>query len=104
MEAVILTGAKQYLVKKGDILDIEKIDADPEKEIVIDKVLLLYDGKKIEAGSPYIKGAQVKALVVGELKDEKKISFKYTRREEYKRKKGHRQKLTRIKITDIKKK
>ena len=102
MEAVILTGGKQYLVKKGDVLDVEKIEAKSGEEILLDKILLVVkENKDIKVGTPYVENAKVKAQVLDQIKAKKVIHFKYTRREQYKRKKGHRQKLTRLKILDI---
>ncbi len=103
MEAVIITGGKQYLVKEGQVLDVEKIEGEPSKEIVFDEVLLVLEGKdKLKIGKPFVKNAKVKAQIIEQKKAKKVISFRYTRREQYKRKKGHRQRLTRVKITGIK--
>jgi large subunit ribosomal protein L21 len=101
MYAIIEVGAKQYQVKKGDILEVEKQAAQEGKEIAIDKVLLVFDDKKVEVGQPYLKGAQVKAMVLKHVKARKVISFKYRRRKSSHWKKGHRQQLTRIKIKEI---
>ncbi len=101
MYAVIEVGAKQYTIKKGDILEVEKQASQKNKELVLDKVLLLSKDKKIEVGQPYIKGAQVSALVLNEIKGQKKISFKYRRRKSSHWKKGHRQNLTLLEIKEI---
>lgn len=101
MYAIIEVGAKQVTIKKGDIVEVEKIEADKAQDIVLDKVLLACDGDKIEVGKPYIKGATVKAEVLCQTKADKVISYKYRRRKAYHRKTGHRQKLTMIKIKEI---
>ena len=95
MFAVIKTGGKQYKVQKGEILSVEKLDAD--KEIVFEEVLMAGD----KVGTPFVAGAKVKAEVVDQIRDEKVIVFKKKRRQNYRRKQGHRQYLTVIKITDI---
>ncbi len=101
MYAIIEVGAKQYNVKKGDIIEVQKQEVKEDKEITLDKVLLASKDKKVEIGQPYLKGAVVKAQVLGEAKGEKLISFKYRRRKSSHWKKGHRQQLTRLKITEI---
>ena len=101
MYAVIEVGAKQYSVKKEDIIDVERQNSDKGKEISIDKVLLVSHDKKIEVGQPYLKEAKVKAVVVGHLRGEKSVAFKYRRRKASHTTKGHRQELTRLKIKEI---
>ncbi|RJP29031.1 MAG: 50S ribosomal protein L21 [Candidatus Omnitrophota bacterium] len=102
MYAVIEVGAKQYVVKKDDIIDVEKQDAQKNKELLLDKVLLTADSENILIGQPYLKNAIVHASVLDQVKSDKKISFKYRRRKSSHWTKGHRQQLTRIKIKDIK--
>lgn len=101
MYAVIEVGAKQYNVKKDDIIDVESQDAQEGKEITLDKVLLVSKEKNIQVGAPYLKEAKVQAIVLGHPKGEKLISFKYRRRKSSHWKKGHRQHLTRLKIKEI---
>jgi len=101
MYAVIEVGAKQYNVKKDDVIEVEKLKAQEGKEIDIDKVLLVSKDKHVEVGQPYVKGAKVSVLVLGSAKGEKLISFKYRRRKASHWKKGHRQQLTVLKIKDI---
>jgi large subunit ribosomal protein L21 len=101
MYAIVEVGAKQYNVKKGDILEVEKQLAEEGKEIALNKVLLVSKDKKVEVGLPYLKGASVKALVIKQIKSKKIISFKYRRRKSSHWKKGHRQQLTRLKIKEI---
>ena len=97
MYAVIKTGGKQYKVAKDDVIKIEKIATEEGKEVVFEEVLAL--GETV--GTPLVKGASVKALVLKQAKDEKVIVFKKKRRQNYRRKNGHRQEITLVKITDI---
>lgn len=99
MYAIIETGGKQEKVGVGDVLNIERISN--KKEVTFQHVLLLCDGDKIEVGQPYVKGAKVSAEVLGQIRDEKVIAFKYRRRKSSRRIHGHRQYLTKIKITEI---
>jgi large subunit ribosomal protein L21 len=101
MYAIVEVGAKQYSVKKGDIIDVEKQDASPGKEIVLDKVLMVSKDKKVELGQPHLKSAKVCAMVLKQIKANKVVSYKYRRRKSSHWKKGHRQQLTRLKINDI---
>lgn len=103
MLAVIKTGGKQYLVKPGDKIKIEKIEKEPSKEIIFDQVLLLEKNKKLEIGKPNVKGAKVKAKVLEQGRGEKVIVFKYKPKKRYKKKKGHRQPYTLVEITKIEK-
>jgi large subunit ribosomal protein L21 len=101
MYAIIEVGAKQHLIKKEEIIDVEKQPAKEGKEIILNKVLLVSKDKKIEIGQPYLKEVKVRAVVLKHVKAGKAISFKYRRRKASHWKKGHRQQLTRIKIKDI---
>ena len=102
MYEVIETGAKQYKVSKGDILEVEHLCLKKEKEVKLDKVLLLSDKKETSIGKPYIKGASVVCEVLEEKRAPKKISFKYRRRLGNSRKKiGHRQNYMVLKVKDI---
>ena len=101
MYAIIEVGAKQYTVKKGDIIDVEKQAAKEGKDITLNKVLLVSKDKKVEVGQPYIKDAKVEVVVLKHIKGEKVISYKYRRRKASHWKKGHRQQLTRLKIKEI---
>lgn len=98
MFAVIRTGGKQYSVKSGDVINVEKLEGDAGAKVEIGEVLMA--GNKI--GAPLLAGAKVLAEIVKQFRDEKVIIFKKRRRHNYRRKKGHRQYLTQIKITDIK--
>ena len=99
--AIFETGGKQYRAKEGDILFIEKLDAEAEDKIKFDKVLAVLDEKSPKIGSPYVKGAAVEASVVKTGKSKKIIVFKMRRRKGYRRKQGHRQPYTKIQIDKI---
>jgi large subunit ribosomal protein L21 len=101
MYAIIEVGAKQYNVKIGDIIEVEKQAAVEGKEITLDKILLVSKDKKIEVGQPYLKAARVLAMVLKHIKAKKVVSFKYRRRKSSHWKKGHRQQLTRLQIKEI---
>lgn len=103
MYAIIEVGGKQYSVKEKDVIDVEKQDAKPDKEIVLNKVLMVQkDKKEVEIGRPFLKDVKVIAKVLRQLKARKVISFKYRRRKSSLWKKGHRQQLTRLLIEEIK--
>jgi large subunit ribosomal protein L21 len=101
MYAIIEVGGKQYSVKKGDIIDVERQPADEDREITLDKALLASKDNKIEVGQPYLSEVRVQATVLKHIKAKKVVSFKYRRRKSSHWKKGHRQALTRIKIKEI---
>jgi len=102
--AVIETGAKQYRVSKGDVLEVEKLSLKDKKEAKLDKVLFVSDKKDVLVGKPYVKGASVVCEIVGEKRGKKSISFKYRRRLGNSRKKiGHRQNYTVLKVKEINK-
>jgi large subunit ribosomal protein L21 len=99
--AVIKTGGKQYLVSPGQKIKIEKINKKEGSEISFSEVLLLEKGKKIEIGTPTIKGAKVTGKIIRQGKGKKVIVFKYKPKTRYKVKKGHRQPFTEIEIVKI---
>src|SRR4030067_59161 len=101
MYAVILTGGKQYRVKEGDVLWVEKLDLDPGRKAHFDRVLLIEDGETIQVGTPLLDNAMVLGLVLENYRDEKVIVFKKKRRKQYRRTRGHRQSLTKVRITRI---
>ena len=101
MYAIIQTGGKQYRVQKDDVLAVEKLAANGGDKVQFNSVLLT-GGKDIKVGDPLIKGAGVQATVIDQIKDKKVISFvKRRRKSSSKSKKGHRQQITLVKITDI---
>lgn len=99
--AVIETGGKQYLVREGMLLDVEKLEAEPGQTIQLDRVLAVSDGKSLRIGRPTVSGAAVKAEVVKVFRGEKLVVFKKKRRKGYHKKAGHRQTLMRLKIQSI---
>jgi len=101
MFAVIKTGGKQYKVQEGDILNVEKLNMDKDKKVTFDKVLLVEDEGKTLIGTPFVENALVRAEVIENFKDKKVIVFKKKRRKQYRRTRGHRQELTRIRIEEI---
>ncbi|MDD3735183.1 MAG: 50S ribosomal protein L21 [Candidatus Pacebacteria bacterium] len=103
MFAVVKIGSLQYKVKKGDEIKIEKIkDFKLENDkFILDKVLLLNDGGNIKIGKPFLENVSVQCSILGEVKGEKKVIFKYKPKKRYRRKKGHRQEYFKIKIEDI---
>ncbi|MCX5700839.1 MAG: 50S ribosomal protein L21 [Candidatus Omnitrophica bacterium] len=101
MFAVIEVGAKQYSVVKDDVIDVNKMDLKEGKDFIIDKVLLVSKDKKVEFGQPYLKNVKVEAQVLSQIKGEKTTAFKYRRRKSSHWEKGHRAKLTKIKIKSI---
>lgn len=102
MLAVMETGSKQYHIRVGDIIRTEKLKADPDSIVIFDKVLMLYNAEKaVKIGTPYVKDTKVKAKVLENIKGNKVIVFKKKRRQNYRRKKGHRQNFTILKITGI---
>jgi large subunit ribosomal protein L21 len=101
MYAIIKTGGKQYKVQKNDVLAVEKLSAKGGDKVQFNSVLLT-GGKDVKVGNPLLKGAGVQATVIDQIKDKKVISFvKRRRKSSSKSKKGHRQQITLVKITDI---
>jgi large subunit ribosomal protein L21 len=102
MYAVVETGGKQYKVKSGDTLRVEKLEGDIGSEITLDKVLLAGSGDSVKTGAPYVEGASVSAKIVEQHRTRKIVVFKYKRRKGYRVKRGHRQHYTALRIGDIK--
>ena len=102
MFAIIRTGGKQYRVQKDDKIEIGNLDVKEGDSIDFDEVLFLGGEKSATLGEPRIKGASVKANVIAQKRAPKITVFKKKRRQNYRRKKGHRQHLTVVQITDIK--
>ena len=99
--AVFKTGGKQYRVKPGDILDVEKLPDEVDSVAEFGEVLVVSDGGQLTVGSPYVPGASVLAQVQSHYKDRKLMVFKYKAKTRYRRKRGHRQTYTRLLIQDI---
>ncbi len=100
MYAIIETGGKQYKVSKGDVLDVELIEA--KRHVTFDRVLFTADDGKVEIGTPYVKGAKVSAKILGDIKDKKVTTFKFKNKTNYHRTIGHRQPYTRVEIEEVK--
>ena len=101
MYAVIKTGGKQYRVKENQTFSVEKIEGEAGSSVVLDEVLMLENGPDVLVGAPFVSGAQVVASIVEQVKGDKVIIFKKKRRHNYRRKMGHRQLLTVLKIDQI---
>jgi len=101
MYAVIATGGKQYRVTEGDVLRIEKIAGDVGDPVTLDQVLMIADGDQINVGRPVVANAAVNARIVEQGKAKKILVFKYKRRKGYRKKQGHRQPFTAIRIDTI---
>lgn len=101
MYAIIETGGKQYRVQEGDVIYVEKIDAEEGATVDLSKVLLVSKDGEVKVGKPYIEGAKVEAKVVEHGKGRKIIVFKYKPKKNYKKKQGHRQPYTKLQIEKI---
>lgn len=101
MYAIIETGGKQYRVNEGDILTVEKLAVEDGSKIELDKVLLLSKDGEVQVGAPYIEGVKVFGEVVESGKGKKVIIYKYKSKKDYRKKQGHRQPYTMIKITSL---
>lgn len=101
MYAVIATGGKQYRVSEGDKVRVEKLSGDAGAKIVLDNVLMLGDGEKSKVGAPLLAGVKVEAEIVEQGRDKKVIVFKYKKRKQFRKKNGHRQSFTDLRITKI---
>ena len=101
MYAVIHTGGKQYRVARNDVIQVEKLPGAAGESIELGEVLMLGDGAEATVGAPLVDGARVTATILEQMRGPKIIVFKKKRRKNYRRKKGHRQDLTVLRITDI---
>jgi len=101
MYAVVETGGKQYKVAIGETIEVESLEANVGDTVELDRVLLIADGEKVAVGQPVIEAAKVTAQVVGQLRGPKVIVFKYMAKEHLRRKAGHRQNYTRLRIEAI---
>ena len=102
MQAIIVTGGKQYKVAEGDTLIVEKLEAEAGQEIVFDQVLAILDGDNATFGAPAVEGASVSATVVKNGKGKKVRVFKYNPKKGYRKRQGHRQPYTKVQIGAIK--
>lgn len=101
-QAIIRTGGKQYRVAPGDVLRVEKLTGDVGSKIEFDDVLLVGSGDGVKVGTPVVQGAKVTAEITDHGRGKKLIVYKFRRRKNYRRKQGHRQAYTEIKVTGIK--
>lgn len=101
MYAVIKTGGKQYRVKQGDVFNVERLALEVGSEMTFSEVLAVGEGASLAIGTPYVGGASVSATVIAQARAKKIIVFKFKRRKNYQRKRGHRQYFTRIRINSI---
>lgn len=102
MYAIFRALGKQFRAEKGKTVRVPLMDAEPGKKVVFNEVLLSSDGETVKAGTPLVKGAKVEAEVIGEGKEPKIYVWRFKRRKNVRRKTGHRQKFTEVRITDVK--
>ena len=100
MYAIIATGGKQYRVSEGDVIYIEKIDAQVDSTVSFDVLLMGNDGD-VKIGTPVVEGVKVEGKVDGQIRGEKIVVYKYKSKKNYRRKQGHRQPYTKVEITKI---
>ncbi len=101
MIAIIQTGGKQYLVSKGDKIQVEKLAGEKDTVLIFDKVLATFDGSKYQLGKPFLDGAKVEGKVLSQGRGDKIRVFKYKAKSKYRRTQGHRQSYTEVEITKI---
>ena len=102
MYAIVDSGGKQYRVKEGDILKVEKLAGEVGDNVSFDKILMFSDDENVNIGTPLLEDVAVSGHIVEHGKAKKIIVFKYKRRKRYRRKQGHRQQFTAVKIDSIK--
>ncbi len=101
MYAVVATGGKQYRVNEGDRVRVEKLGGEAGSKVVLDKVLMVGDGENSKIGAPMLNGAKVEAEIVDQGRGKKIVVFKFKKRKKYRKKQGHRQSFTELRITKI---
>jgi large subunit ribosomal protein L21 len=101
MYAVVVTGGKQYRVEAGSTLDVERLAGDPGSSVTFDRVLMIGDGDQVTVGTPVVAGASVIGTVISQALGPKLIIFKFKQKVKYRRRTGHRQHLTRVRIDAI---
>lgn len=101
MYAIIKTGGKQYVVREGDVLRVEKLDVEEGADIAFDEVLAIGQDDGLKVGTPVVEGAKVEAKVIKHGKGKKVIVFKYKPKKNYRKKQGHRQPYTEVQISKI---
>lgn len=102
MYAVLRSGGKQYRVAQNDIFEVEKLDADIGTKVALADVLMIGEGDAVTVGTPSVNGASVVAEVIAQVRGSKILVFKKNRRKNYRRRQGHRQALTVLRVTEIK--
>ena len=102
MYAVVRTGGKQYRLKIGDSVKVEKLPDEVGNIVELSQILMISDGSDVKVGTPLVTGASVKAEIVGHGRNKKIRVFKMKRRKKYRRTQGHRQAFTQLKVTEIK--
>ncbi|HYE09912.1 MAG TPA: 50S ribosomal protein L21 [Patescibacteria group bacterium] len=101
MYAIIKTGGKQYRVNEGDVISVEKLDVASGEKIVFDEILVVSNNGELQIGAPVVSGAKVEGTVVQQGKEKKVVVFKYKPKKDYRKKQGHRQPFTKVKIEKI---
>ena len=101
MYAIFTTGGKQYRVSQGDVLDIEKLDAEEGASVNFDNVLMVSNDDAVQIGAPYVAGGKVTAKVTGQGRGKKVEIMKFRRRKHHQKRTGHRQYITKVEITGI---
>ena len=101
MYAVIKTGGKQYRVQQGDVIFVEKIDAQADEAVTFDEVLLVGNDGETKIGTPVVEGAKVEGKVLAQVKSKKIVVYKYKAKKNERKKQGHRQPYTKVEITAI---
>jgi large subunit ribosomal protein L21 len=101
MYAIVECGGKQYRVAPGEKIRVESLAVEPESDVILDKVLLVGTDEDVSVGAPYLAGATVRAKVLAHGKENKVIIFKYRRKKNYRRFRGHRQPYTQLRIEEI---
>lgn len=101
MYALVNINGKQYKAEKGNLLRVDRIESQEGEQLDFDRVLLVSDGENIQVGKPYLEGIKVRAKVEGQMRDAKVVVFKYKRRKSYRKKQGHRQHYTLVRVEEI---
>ena len=101
MYALVEIKGKQYKAAEGSILKVDRFEMEPGNQVEFDSVLLVSDDEKVQVGQPYVKGVKVKAVVEEHGKDKKIIVFKYKKRKDYRRTRGHRKQFSLLRVQEI---
>lgn len=101
MYVIVQTGGKQFRAEKDETLIVEKLEGEPGSSVELDEVLMVCDGDKIKVGSPFVKGAKVRAEIVRQGKAKKIVGFNYKPKKNERKRWGHRQPQTHLKVTEV---